>query len=360
MTRCRYLALLVAFALTAIPAARAQVARTQVEGPVRTQALVNVAAKSKPPAGASAVTVAVDGRKQPLSSWSPVVPADTQVALLIDDGLRQSVARELDNLRHFVSTLPPGVQVMVGYMQYGHVVPAQSFTTDHQLAASSVHLPVGMAGMSASPYICLSDFVKNWPSDSGASSSGGSPASSLHKARFILMLSDGVDPYNGSTSVMNQGSPYVDTAISDAQRAGVAVYAIYFGDTGLYGGMTNSSGQDYLNQVTQSTGGVNYWQGIGNPVSTAPFLAMFRHAIAETYVATFLAPAGNNPERDLVRIKFTAARTRLRAPERVLPGNRECPMPPRVKTKTSQQSVNVHVPDAVHSGSCGVETTASE
>jgi hypothetical protein len=137
------------------------------------------------------------------------------------------------------------------------------------------------------------------------------------------MLTNGVDPYNGSTSVMNQGSPYVDNAIADAQRAGVAVYAIYFGDAGISGNSADISGQNYLSQITQATGGVNLWEGVGNPVSTAPFLSKFQSALAETYIATFNAPLGNNPERGLVRVKFTAAKTKLHAPEQVRPGNVE-------------------------------------
>jgi hypothetical protein len=317
MTRPLTPALLIAFALTAGLAAHAQ-----QEGLVPTQALVNVDAKSTPPAGPSALVVAVNDRTQPLSAWEPVAPAGTQVALLIDDGLRESVARELENLRSFVRTLAPGVEILVGYMQYGHVVAAQPFTTDHALAASTIHLPDGLPGMSASPYLCLSDFVKNWPSGESSSSSSPGPPT-RHKARFILMLTNGVDPYNGSTSIMNQGSPYVDNAIADAQRAGVAVYAIYFGDAGMGGGMTDSSGQDYLNQITQATGGVNLWEGVGNPVSTAPFLSKFQSALAETYIATFNAPLGNNPGRDLVRVKFIAAKTKLHTPEKVRPGNVE-------------------------------------
>jgi hypothetical protein len=288
-------------------------AQAQTEGPVPTQALVNVDAKSTPPADASALTVLVDDHKEPLSSWAPVLPGNAQVALLIDDGLRESVGRELDSLRNFVRSLAPGVEVMVGFMQYGHVVPEQAFTPDHAAAASTLHLPEGVPGMSASPYICLSDFVRNWP---------GGAAGSQRKARFVMFITNGVDPYNGSTSVMNQGSPYVDTAIADAQRAGVAVYAIYFGDAGINGPVADNSGQDYLQQLTQGTGGVNYWEGVGNPQSTAPFLKMFQGAIAETYIATFNAPAGKDP-RDLVRVKFTAAKTKLHAPEKVRPGNQE-------------------------------------
>jgi hypothetical protein len=49
---------------------------------------------------------------------------------------------------------------------------------------------------------------------------------------------------------------------------------------------------------------------------------MFQHAVAETYIATFSAPASSNPQ-NMVRIKFSAAKTKLRAPEQVRPGNQE-------------------------------------
>lgn len=288
-----------------------------------TQALVNVDAKSTPPANASVVTVSVNDRKEPLTAWEPVVPANAQVALLIDDGLRQSVGRELDNLRKFVRSLPPGVEVMVGFMQHGRVVSEQPFTADHVLAASTFRLPDGVPGMSASPYFCVSDFVKHWPGTGSSSDGNAIGATSPRKARFVLMLSDGVDLYNGSTSVMNQDSPYVAAAVIDAQRAGVAVYAIYFGAAGIRGDSADNSGQSYLSQLTQGTGGVNFWQGTGNPVSMAPFLAQFQRAIAESYIATFDAPMGNNPQKDMVRVKFSSPKTKLHAPEEVRAGNKE-------------------------------------
>jgi hypothetical protein len=202
------------------------------------------------------------------------------------------------------------------------VVSDQPFTANHALAASSLHLPAGMPGMSASPYICLSDFVKHWPG-AESSSGGGMGQSAQHKARFVLMLTDGVDPYNGSTSIMNQESPYVDASVTDSQRAGVAVYAIYFGDAGIRGRRADNSGQNYLAQLTQGTGGVSLWEGVGNPVSMVPFLGQFQNAIAETYIATFLAPVGRNPQKDMVRVKFSAPKTKLHAPEEVRPGNVE-------------------------------------
>jgi hypothetical protein len=227
--------------------------------------------------------------------------------------------------------------VLVGFMQHGSIDVAQPFTADHALAATTLRLPQGIPGASASPYLCLSDFVRHWPN--AVSSSNAAVA--RHKARFVLMITNGVDPYNGSTSVMNQGSPYVDSAITDSQRAGVAVYAIYFSDAGIYGGSANFSGQNYLAQLTQATGGTNYWEGMGSPVSTAPFLSKFQSALAETYIATFNAPAnGKDSAHELVNVKFNvikppktkdktpnvkgpAIKTTLLAPEKVHPGNVE-------------------------------------
>ncbi len=262
-----------------------------------------------------------------MSSWTSVAPAQAQVALLIDDGLRESVGRNLDSLRKFVTSLPPSVEVLVGYMQNGRVVSASGFTTDHAAAAAEVRLPQGIPGESASPYFCLSDFVKHWPGEAGGgqSSSEGTinrgDTRRTGKARFVLMITNGVDPYNGSTSVMNQDSPYVHTAIADSQRAGVAVYSIYFADAGIRGASAAFSGQSYLQQVADATGGRNYYEGMGNPVDMAPFLKEFTGAIGRTYIASFDAPAKG---RELVRLKVnSASKAKLRAPEAVEPGNVE-------------------------------------
>jgi hypothetical protein len=227
------------------------------------------------------------------------------------------VGRELSNLRDFVAHLPPGVEVLVGYMQYGHVVTDQPFTTDHALAASTLHLPQGVPGSNASPYLCLSDFVKKWPGSADTAAVGGMGAA--HKARFVMMMTNGVDPYNGSTSVANQGSPYVDAAERDAQRAGVSISAIYFGDAGERGGSVDFSGQGYLSQITDGTGGVNYYEGNGNPPSTAPYLKEFASAIGETHVATFPVAA----KGELVRVKFSAEKVKLRSAQAVRVGNVE-------------------------------------
>ncbi len=283
----------------------------QMEGPVSTQALVAVDSKSDQLPTISNVMLSVNGKKEQLTSWTQVPPSGAQIAVLIDDGLREAVGRELNALRAFATGLPPGTELFIGYMRNGTIVQTSPFTTDHAAAAQGFRLPFGTPGASASPYFSLSTFVKNWPSNRPA-------------ARFVMMITNGVDPYNGSTSIMNQNSPYVQSAIEDAQRAGVSVSSIYFADTGYRGRRGSFSGQSYLAQVSEGTGGTAYWQGMGNPVSMVPFLDQFKHSISETYVATFQAEA-QGKKNDLVRVKASTDLhgVKLRTPDQVRVGNME-------------------------------------
>jgi hypothetical protein len=294
---------------------------SQQEGPTPTQALVAFDSKAPVSPTAKDVTAKVDNRPSNLLNFSRVPPDGAQVALLIDDGLRTSIGGELNNLRAFITSLPQGTEVFVGFMQNGRVVSANdmpSFTADRAQAAQSLRIPLGLRGASASPYFCLSDFVKNWPSGA-ENQSGPQSQQPTHKARIVLMITNGVDPYNGSTNITNQDSPYVAAAVTDAQRAGVPVYSIYYGDAGFRGGRGSFSGQSYLLQVAQGTGGEAYFQGTGSPVSLAPFLKQFQNALAETYVATFPVEPSNKKMVSL-KISSTLPKTKINAPTEIRPG----------------------------------------
>ncbi len=139
------------------------------------------------------------------------------------------------------------------------------------------------------------------------------------------MITNGVDPYNGSTRLDNQDSPYVQSAIDDAQRAGASVFSIYYRDAGFRGESASFSGQSYLQQVADATGGQSYYEGTLNPVSLAPFFKRFNHDLAETFVATFDAPAQGGGRSHLVRVKMTTTvkKEKLRHADAVRPGNKE-------------------------------------
>jgi hypothetical protein len=286
------------------------------EGVIVTQTLVHADSKTDVVPASTQVTLQLNNKSAPLTSLVPVAPGNVQIAILIDDGLSRNAGIQLNDLKAFATSLPASTELLVGYMRNGTVDIAAPFSTDHEAAAKAFRIPMGIPGESASPYFCLSDFVKRWPGDSGEG---------LHKARFVMMLTNGVDPYNGSTRLSNQDSPYVQAAIDDSERAGVAVYSIYYRDSGFRGGMGTVSGQSYLAQVADATGAETYYEGLGNPVSLTPFLKQFTHAISETYVATFNAPADAGGREHLVRLKMSTdvPKLKLRHPDQVRPGNLE-------------------------------------
>src|SRR5882757_3945209 len=171
--------------------ASAMTMQAQQEGPLATQSIVTLDSKTPQTPTPSSLTAKVNRHDSQITAVSAVKPNGTQVALLIDDGLRSSVGRQLSDLKSFINSLPAGVEIFVGYMQNGRVVASQDFTTEHASAAASLRLPMSGAGISASPYFCLSDFIKKWP---GGSSEDGTLLAP--KARFVMMLTNGVDPYN--------------------------------------------------------------------------------------------------------------------------------------------------------------------
>jgi hypothetical protein len=283
-----------------------------------TQTLVHADSKTDVVPTATQVKLELDSKNAPVTSLVPVAPGNVQIAFLIDDGLSRNAGIQLNDLKQFAMSLPPTTELLVGYMTNGTVQVASPFSTDHAAAAAAFRIPTGLPGESASPYFCLSDFVKHWPGSQGEEGT--------HKARFVMMLTNGVDPYNGSTRITNQDSPYVSEAVEDAQRAGVAVYSIYYRDSGFRGnGSASFSGQGYLQQVADATGGDSYYEGTGSPVSLAPFLKQFQHAISETYVATFNAPADAGGRDHLIRVKMSSSvpKLKLRHADEVRPGNLE-------------------------------------
>ena len=278
------------------------------EGPVPTTATINVESKNPVQLDPHALNLQVNGRDTPVNSLRSASSGNYEVAILIDDGLRSSFAQQLRELSTFINSLPRNGKVLVGYMQNGTVRSSGHFTSDHQEIANDLRMTLGVPGTSASPYFCLSDFVKKWPSQAPA-------------ARFVLMITNGVDPYNGRPSITNQNSPYVEAAQNDAMRAGVAVYSIYFPNAGFRGGRGSFSGQSYLQQVGDATGGALFNNGTIPPVSIAPFLDQFSRSINTSYELGFMAVA-NRKGNTLTRIKVKSNQqgVKIRAPQAVRPG----------------------------------------
>ncbi len=258
------------------------------------------------------VQATVDGKRGKITSWTPLrgEQSGLQIVVLIDGSARTGLSLQYNDLRSFVQTLPEGAEVGVAYMQNGRAVIAQNITADHKLAADAFRLTTGVPGGSASPYFCLSDLVKNWPSGSTTD------------RREVLMITDGVDLYYGRRYDPND--PYVQTAIRDAQKAGIIVHSIFFRNTGRFDNSqwTESGAQSYLLQVSQGTGGRAYWQGFGNPVSFAPFLDDLSTRLKNQYELGILASPRSKPQLQPLKVKVNTPGVNVDAPQMILvPGS---------------------------------------
>jgi hypothetical protein len=211
---------------------------------------------------------------------------------------------QLSELAKFIQALPPTTLVGVAYMQNGRAAFEQNLTPDHALAAKAIRLTNGVPGGNASPYFCLSDLAKHWPSEDAKN------------RREVLMVTDGVDRYNLR---YDPDDPYLQASITDSQKAGIIVYSIYFRDTGRLdrSGYETNAGQNLLTQVTDATGGKLYWQGLSNPVSFQPFLADLSKRLENQYELGFTARARSKPDLVQLKLKTDVSHVNVDAPQRV-------------------------------------------
>jgi hypothetical protein len=258
---------------------------------------------SPPEVARQDVMVFLKKQRLPVTSWTPLRedPAGLEFWILIDDGADTSLGSQLDDLRTFINEQPATTKIAIGYLRNGTVNAVQKPTTDHHAAAKSLRLPLGVSGISASPYLALIDLIQKWPA-------GTQP-------REILMIGSGIDPVYGTGSL----NPYLTRAIETAQRAGTVVHSIYFGSAGHFG---HSSwrinwGQNYLAQLSDETGGEFYWQGFSNPVSFTPYLNDLSLHLSNQHLLTFQAPRPSKPSLEQIKVTTEVPQVTLVAPARV-------------------------------------------
>jgi hypothetical protein len=232
------------------------------------------------------VMASVENQRAKITGWAPANSVGIEFWLLIDDGTDTDLGLQLADLRKFILDQPPTTKIGVGYMRNGTVTAVQGLTSDHSLAAKALRLPVGTPGISASPYMSLEELIHKWPV--------------TDHAREVLMITSGIDPFNGP----GPSNPYLSRAIDTAQRSAVVVHSIYYGSSGHFGHSywQINWGQNFLSQVSEETGGEFYWQGNSNPVSFAPYLKEITAHLKSQFLLTFEAPLASHGFR---RVKLS-------------------------------------------------------
>lgn len=253
------------------------------------------------------LSVKVNGKNAKVVKWEPFKSPNDRIelVLLIDDSARSSLGSQLEEIANFVKTLPPNVMAAISYMQNGRATFAAPFSADRQHALSALHLPAGSSGASSSPYFCLSDLAKNWPSNDAQA------------RREVVMITDGVDTFQPR---FDPQDPYVEAAMSDAVKARLVVYSIYWADRGRADSTVtqNNAGQNLMTEVADATGGKSFWQGLGNPVSFEPYFDELTRRLHNQYELGFVTPMKGKPEVETLKLKLSAPGDDVKSPQQVL------------------------------------------
>jgi hypothetical protein len=254
-------------------------AQQSASGTVQVSTVVSVEArhgKDIPVVNREDVRVFEGHNRLKVTDWIPLQGNQSSLELfvLIDDASNTNLASQFEDIRHFMNAQSPATAIAVGYIQNGTVRVVQNFTQDHSEAGKSLRIPFGSGAGGSSPYLSITDAIKRWPE---------SPA--RHE---ILLISNGIDPLQPGTL-----DSYLDEAISQAQRTGTQVSAIYASASGHFGHSLwrINQGQNNLSRLADETGGEAYFQGFDTPIAFAPYSDQFAERLNHQYKLTFLANA---------------------------------------------------------------------
>ena len=221
------------------------------------------------------------------------------LAVLIDDSLDSEIASQWGDLKAFLAGQPDTAYISVAYARNGSAVLAQDFTSDHNLAAKALRLPLGSGGALSSPYLALLDLMKRWPSSAGR--------------RSILLISSGIDYLRGNFDLR---SPDLDSTISRAQKQNINIWTIYAPDAGhrARGFFLVSRAQSNLSQLSDETGAESYYLGTGAPVTLKPYFDELSTHLSNQYLLAFKASGGAKGRFERVRVRTELAHVEFLAP----------------------------------------------
>jgi len=306
MTPMKLAAVVVALTLT-LPALPAFAAPTE---PGQGQAIVTLLPKNPTLAGLNLqpqnLQIKVDGKASTItnlaSAKGPGSPLE--LVVLMDSSARTSLGTQLNDIAAFVKEMPNNTRIAIGYMENGRAALTGPLSSNSTQVLNDLHLPAGAPGTNGSPYFCLSDLAKSWPSHDASA------------RREVLLITDGVDEFNLR---YDPNDPYVQAAIEDSIRSGLVVYSFYWKNRGRLdqSGYENNAGQSLLQEVTQATGGYSYWEGTGEPVSFDPFFRDLRQRLQNQYKLTFNAPFNGKPQVKEFGLKLQGIDAKVSAPKEV-------------------------------------------
>jgi hypothetical protein len=294
--------------LGAIPRGVAQASPDQAGVPVSIVVTVKGHHGAETKVSSEDVIVYESKARAKVTDWVPLQGerAGLELFILLDDSRDSSLGTQVEDIRRFITAQPSTTKIGVAYMQEGGTKIVQSLTEDHAKAASALHVSLGNLARTDSPYNALGDLIKKWPA--GSDRRG-------NDRREVLMISNGVDPVNGDSGPYKYDG-YVETAIEEAQRAGVVVFAIATSGEDIASDHTGV-GKNYLSQIAEETGGESYHLQSGSLISFVPYLDDATQRLNRQYLLTFLAKPGKKAGMQSVKVRTDVSHMELASAEKV-------------------------------------------
>jgi hypothetical protein len=259
-------------------------------------ATITVTATSKkeaPPSLAiSDVQLSQGKERKQVAKW--VKAEKLYLAILIDDSIESETATQWGDMKQFILAQPPTTSIAVAYASNGTARIAQDFTTNHELAAKALRIPLGSPAAYSSPYLSVIDLMKRWPATGDR--------------RSLLLISSGIDYFRAGFGPIY---PDVDTAVSIAEKGNINLWSIYAPGAGHRSRsfFLANNAQNNLSKLTEESGGEAYFLGTLAPVSFKPFLDELQMHLNNQYLLTFAGDGGQKGKFVSIRLKTEIAHT---------------------------------------------------
>ena len=211
------------------------------------------------------------------------------LAILIDDSIDSQAASQWEDLKAFIMNQPATTHIAVGYIRDNQTMVAQDFTTDHELAAKSLRVPLGAGAIGSSPYLGTLDMLKRWPQTG--------------PRRSILLISSGIDFFRGPR--WGPFYPDLDSLTQRAERQNTNIWTIYYPSSGHRGRSFyfTAYSENNLGKLSDDTGAESFYLMTGTPVSLRPYFDELAMHLNNQYLLSFAGSGGTKGKYQGVKVK---------------------------------------------------------
>jgi hypothetical protein len=267
------------------------ISNAQTKGAASSTATFTVTAVGKkegpPPIGKDDVQFFTGKERRQIVDWKK--DDNLFLAILIDDSIESQAASQWDDLKAFIMNQPATTHIALGYIRNNGTQLAQDFTTDHELAAKALRIPIGVGGIGSSPYLGTLDMLKRWPQTG--------------PRRSILLISSGIDFFRGRRT--GAYYPDLDSVIDRAERQNTNIWTIYYPSAGHVGrGFYYAFySQNNLGKLSDDTGAESFYLMNGTPVTLRPYFDELAQHLNSQYLLTFAGSGGTKGKYQSVKVK---------------------------------------------------------